>query len=298
MIRTAVIVFISFMISACSSSSPPQAKLPTYKIGYMICNSEQETLARFAPFSAYLSKKMGVNFETVAIDTINFSKEVENLDFIHTNSLLYIILHRFHGVEVLAAEQKGSLGFRSQGVIVTLKKSGIRQVSDLAGKSMLFGPMLAPTGFMSQVDILLSHGIDPEDDLAFYTIPRGSFKHEKVMYGVLFEKYDAGALPLNDIEQMAAEGRIDRDDFRIIGEGPIIPYCSFAVTQKTDEALAAKFKNVVLSITKRDTVAINGETVKVLGRAKVDGYVAIKDADFDIVREMAKRTNMPPYQKF
>ena len=158
--------------------------------------------------------------------------------------------------------------------------------------------MLAPTGFMSQVDILLSNGIDPEDDLAFYTIPTGSFKHEKVLYGVLFEKYDAGALPLNDIEQMALEGRIDREDFSIIGEGQAMPYCNFAVTQKTDDALADRFKDVVLSITKRDTVAINGETIKVLDRAQVDGYVAINDADFDIVREMAKRTNMPPYQKY
>lgn len=298
MLRKTLIVFILCMLSACSSPPASQTERPTYRIGYMICNSEQETLDRFIPFSAYLSEKMGVNFETVAIDTINFTREVEKLDFVHTNSLLYIILNRFHGVEVLGAEKKGSLGFRSQGVIVSLKKSGLETVQDLKGKSMIFGPMLAPTGFMSQVDVLQKNGIDPENDLAFYTIPAGSFKHEKVLYGVMFEKYDAGALPLDDIELMAAAGRIDPDDFTIIARGEPMPYCNFGVTQKIDEKLAAKFKDAILSITKDDTVEMNGETIKVLDRALVDGYVDIKDADFDMIREMAKRTNMPPYQKF
>ena len=298
MLKTTLIIFMLCLISACSSPPSSQTEKPTYRIGYMICNSEQETLDRFIPFSAYLSEKMGVNFETVAIDTINFTREIENVDFVHTNSLVYIILNRFHGVEVLAAEKKGSLGFLSQGVIVTLKKSGLKTLQDLKGKSMLFGPMLAPTGFMSQVDTLQKNGIDPENDLSFYTIPTGSFKHEKVLYGVLFEKYDAGALPLDDIEQMAATGRIDPDDFTIIARGEPMPYCNFGVTQKIDEKLAARFKKTILSITKDDTVEFEGETIKVLDRALVDGFVDISDADFDMIREMTKRTNMPPYQKF
>jgi phosphonate transport system substrate-binding protein len=77
-----------------------------------------------------------------------------------------------------------------------------------------------------------------------------------------------------------------------------IPYCNFGVSQRIDDAFAKKFKEVVLGITENDTVEINGETVKVLNKALVDGYVDITDKDFDSVREMAKRTNMPPYQKF
>jgi phosphonate transport system substrate-binding protein len=92
--RTAVIVLLGFALISCNTSEPPQEsqkkELPTYRIGYMICNSEKDTLDRFVPFTAYLSKKMGVNFEPVAIDTINFTREMENLDFTHTNSLLYL----------------------------------------------------------------------------------------------------------------------------------------------------------------------------------------------------------------
>ncbi|NTW87871.1 MAG: phosphate/phosphite/phosphonate ABC transporter substrate-binding protein [Desulfobulbaceae bacterium] len=250
------------------------------------------------PLSKYLGDKLGVNFETIAIDTINFSKENEKLDFTHTNSLLYVILNRFYGVEVLAAEKKGSLGLRSQGIIVARKDSGLTKISDLKGKSMIFGPMLAPTGFMSQVDILQKSGIDPEEDLSTYTIPNGSFKHEKVIYGVMFGKYDAGSIPLDDLETMALEDRIDPNDFVIIGRNDPIPYCNFGVTQKIDPDLARRFKEAVLAIKLEDTVEINGEKIKVLERALVSGYAEIKDSDFNSIREMAKRTNMPPYQKY
>jgi phosphonate transport system substrate-binding protein len=151
---------------------------------------------------------------------------------------------------------------------------------------------------MSQIDLLQQNGIDPEENLAFYTIPGGSFKHEKVAYGVLFERYDAGALPIDDIETMAAAGRIDIDEFRVIGKGQPIPYCNFGVTQRVDEALAKKFKEAVLALTQADTVEIDGEKVRVLKRALVDGFIDIADEDFDVVRELAKRTNMPPYQKY
>lgn len=304
---TLTILTTVLLVTSCNSTSSDsskavtvdRSKLPTYKIGYMICNSENETNARFQAFTEYLSQQLNANFTMAAIDTTNFIKEVENLDFTHTNSLLYIIMNRFNGVEILAKEKKDSLGSYSQGVIITrAKNNSIRTLADLKGKSMLFGPTLAPTGFMSQIDLLQKNGIDPETDLAFYTVPQGSFKHEKVVYGVLFEKYDAGALPIGDVENMIHDNRIAADDLRIVAKADPIPYCNFAVTQRVDEAFAQRFKQVVLAITKETTVAYNGEVVKVLEKALADGYEAGKNSDFDIIRDMAKRTNMPPYQKF
>lgn len=299
-----IVSLLAFFILLCGCSPADQtepgnnADLPSYTIGYMICNSEKETNERFDAFTAYLGEQLQARFEMKAIDTTNFLKELDTLDFTHTNSLLYIIMNRFHGVEILATEKKDSLGSKSQGVIITRADSEITSIQDLKGKTMLFGPTLAPTGFMSQIDILLQNGIDPENDLAFYTVPRGSFKHEKVVYGVLFEKYDAGALPIGDIENMTADNKIAGDDFRILASAPPIPYCNFAVTQKIDEAFARKFKEVILAIDENTTVNYNGEVVKVLARALADGYEEAKDSDFDVVREMARRTNMPPYQKF
>lgn len=285
------------LLASCQAPSAKEEKR-TYTIGYMICNSEQETLERFKPLTEHLGRKLGVRFEAKAIDTVDFTREVDKLDFTHTNSLLYAIMNRNHGVEILAAEKAGSLGSRAKGLILTLKKKNIRNVRDLKGKSMVFGPMLGPTSYMTQADILIKNGIDPENDLSFYSIPAGTFKHEKVIYGVLLEKFDAGAAPLLDFERMVQDGRIDQSDFEIIAEGEPIPYCNFGVTQKIDDAFAKRFKQALLDIKKGDTVEVAGEVVRILDRAKVDGYEDIRDSDFDIVRDMAKRTNMPPYQRY
>ncbi len=303
--RPFALISLLLMLTACHSASqqPKQVaakkdQRPTYRIGYMICNSENETDSRFRPLTAYLSQQLGVNFEMKAIDTTDFVRQVDDLDFTHTNSLLYIIMHQVHGVEVLATEKKDALGSLSQGVIFTLAKSKLKTVEDLKGKSMLFGPPLAPTGFMSQVDVLLKHGINPEKDLSFYSVPKGSFKHEQVIYGVMYGKYDAGAVPLADLQNMAAENKISLDDFRILAKADPIPYCNFAVNQRVDPALAKRFKEALLAITPDTTVEYEGERLKVLSRALVTGYEAAKDSEFDVVREMAKRTNMPPYQKY
>lgn len=297
--RYILCILIASCVFVCSSCKPAaKPDKPTYRIGYMICNSEEETMARFLPLTAFLSDRIGVNFEAVAVDTLRFSKEIENLDFTHTNSLLYVMLNRFNGVEILAAEKRGELKDRSKGLVVSLKKSGITSIEQMKGKSMIFGPMLAPTAFMSQVYALQQKGFDVDEDLAYYNFHTGTFKHEKVIYSLLFEKFEIGAFPYYDFEIMADQGKINREDFNILAEGPLIPYCNFAVTQRVEDSLAQKFKNALLSIQENDTIEMNHEKIDILERAELQGFTDVTDADFDIVRAMAKATNMPPYQEY
>jgi len=103
-----IALLLTAMVASCAGPSKPATAGRTYRIGYMICNSEQETLHRFKPLTAYLEKKLGVRFEIQAIDTTDFSKAVDTLDFTHTNSLLYVMMRRNQGVDILAAERAGS----------------------------------------------------------------------------------------------------------------------------------------------------------------------------------------------
>ncbi len=266
----------------------------------MICNSKQETEARFKPLTVYLSNKLHRNFVPVTIDTVDFAQAVKEkqVDFTHTNSLLYIILNKDYGVEVLAADTRGKYGYKSAGAIMVLKDSPIKTIKDLKGKRMVFGPMLAPTGYLSQYYIMLKDGFDPETGLQFYTIPKGSYKHEKVIYSLLFGAYDAAAVPELDFELMADEGRIDPADFRTIAESEPIPYCTFGVAEGVDEGLARDVRQALLSLKPDDAVEVDGEQVKVLKATMLDKFSEVKDSDYDIVREMAKTCAMPPYQKY
>lgn len=270
------------------------------KIGYMNCNNEQETKHRFVPLTRYLSDKVGVEFVMVPVDTHDFEKRFNQGEFAftHTNSLLYIVLKERNNLKLLASEKRGNFGSRSGGAIIARKGSGIETLEQIKGKKFAFGPMLAPTGYLAEYDLMLRAGIDPETDFASYTIPTGSFKHEKLIYGVMFGEYDVSAATLMDLEVMTREGKITADDFTILAQTPLIPYCTFGAAANADPALFEKVRKALLELKPSDTAEVDGEKVKVLKAAWIDGYEELTDKDYDAVRDMAKRVNMPPYQKF
>lgn len=284
------------LLSACQNNG----ERPVMKIGYMNCNSKQETLQRFAPLTKYLSARLGIDFQAIPVDTQDFPERFAagEFDFTHTNSLIYLILHKEQQLELVATEKRGNYGSYTAGTIIARKGSGIKTLQDVKGKRMIFGPQLAPSGFLAQYDLLLRNGIDPELDIAYYAIPAGSFKHEKVIYGVYFGQFDVAAAPSLDLELMTRAGKISADDFVILGQSPIFPYCTFGARKGLDPQLVQKFRQTLVDLTTADTVDYQGERLKVLASAWIDGFDVLQDSDYDQLREMAKRANMPPYQEF
>jgi len=272
---------------------------PVLRIGYMICDSLEETKSRFEPLTRHLSAVTGITVTPVYLNTFDVPEAFERgeLDVTHTNSLIYVMMKDM-GLEPLAGEKRGSLGFRSAGGIAVKADSPIKKLEDLKGKRMVFGPMLAPTGYLAQYELLLDAGIDPEVDLDYYAIPAGAYKHEKVVYGVWMGTYDAAAIPLLDLEIMEDLNKVGKGDLRVIARSDPIPYCVFGVSSRVPVKIADSVRTALMNLTTDQTVPLNGEVVSILKAAQVDGFVPIEDSDFDRVREMARKTNMPPYQMY
>jgi phosphonate transport system substrate-binding protein len=290
------LILTLFLLAGCKGES----KRPVLKIGYMICNSESETQQRFIPLTRYLSEKVGVDFVFVPVDTQDFEKRFKAGEFAlaHTNSLLYIILRERYGLQLVASEKRGQFGSRTAGAIIARAGSGIKKLDDIRGKKMAFGPMLAPTGYLAEYDLMLRSGIDPERDLGYYSIPSGSFKHEKAIYGVLYGKYDVAAAPVLDLEVMVREGKISPEDFVVLAQSPIVPYCTFGAAKGTDPEVVKKVRQALLELKPADSISTDGERLKVLKSAGIDGYEELLDSDYNPIRDMARRVNMPPYQNY
>jgi len=270
------------------------------RICYMICNSLSESKARFEPISAYLSEHLGRPVESVYMNTQDVETLVQKkeVDFTHTNSILYVIFKEKYQATPLVGEIRGRYGNKDAGTIIAHRRSGIKTIQDLKGKSMIFGPSLAPMGFLAQYDLMLKAGINPDEDLSFYHIPAGSWKHEKAIYGVLFGAYDAGAAPRLDLDQMAEEGKINLDDFTIVAESEPVPYCTFAAMSHVDPQLVQKVKSLLLGITQEDSALVEGEVLKILKSAWIERFVEVKDSDYDSIRQMLKRCRMYPYEEY
>ncbi len=97
---------------------------------------------------------------------------------------------------------------------------------------------------------------------------------------------------------MTREGKIAPDDFVILAQSDPIPYCTFGAAKGVDQTLVKKVRDALLALKSSDTGEVDGERIKILKAAWVDGYVELLDSDYDPIRGMAKRVNMPPYQKY
>ena len=295
-----ILVLISLLLGVTLSGCEQPLEGPPIRIGYMNCNSVEETMQRFRPLTAYLEQQLGRPCEAIPVDTQDLEERFAagEFDFVHGNSLLYIILRENHDMQLVATEMRGQFGSRTAGAIIVRRDSPIQSIEDLRGKRMIFGPQLAPTGYMAQYDLMLQAGFDPDRELDYYALPRGTFKHEKVIYGVYFGEYDVAAAPILDLEVMTREGKVSVDDFRILAQSETIPYCTFGASKDLDQELTEKFRKVLLDLTPEATVEIDGQRLRVLDAAWIDGFETLLDTDYDPIRAMAKRVNMPPYQEF
>ncbi|MEW6381825.1 MAG: phosphate/phosphite/phosphonate ABC transporter substrate-binding protein [bacterium] len=297
-------VILSLLVLWCTLAfgcrKPAASSQKPLKICYMICNSLPESRARFEPITAYLAEQLKRPVESIYLNTQDVEAAVQKkeIDFTHTNSILYVIFKERYQAVPLTGEIRGRYGNKDAGTIIASRKSGIKTIQDLKGKSMIFGPSLAPMGFLAQYDLMLKAGINPDEDLAFYNIPGGSWKHEKVIYGVLFGAYDAGAAPRIDLDQMAEEGKIDLNDFTIVAESEPIAYCTFAALSHVDPQLVQKVKSLLVGITQEDSSLVGGEVVKILKSAGLERFVEVKDSDYDPLREMLRRCKMSPYEEY
>ncbi len=272
---------------------------PTFRVGYMICNSLEETRERFDPLTEYLSQATGARFEAIYLDTVDMEEAFEKgqFDFTHTNSLLFVTLAERHKAKLVAAEKRGAFGALTKGTIIVRADSEIETVADLRDKRLVFGPQWAPFGFLSQYALMLERGIDPEIDLGPYSFPPASWKHEKIIYSVLYGGFDAGAAPLIDLEEMTAEGKIQPGDFKIIATSELAPYCTVGVSSRVDPKWVEKVREALLAIDDSTTAEVAGEKLKLLKRAKVTGFEKLDISDYDIVLKWAKLAKMPPYEE-
>lgn len=296
------ILAVLFLISACKNGGDvvTVSDEEPIKIGFMICDSYEDSKARFEPFTNYLSEKTGRKFEMILGNTYEFEDMIKQkkIDFFHVNSLVAVTLKEYFDVNLLLVDVRGRDGHKASGTIISRKGSGIKTFDDMHGKTMVFGPALAPFGYMAQYSLMLENGFDPETDLKSYSIPSGSAKHDKVIYGVLYGQWDLGAAPRIDVDKMAKENKIDMDDFNIVAESEAMPYCTIGARKEIDPELTKLVADAALNLKKDETVLVNGEVLRVLERMWLDGFVKADDKEYDIIRERLKRANMAPYRKF
>jgi phosphonate transport system substrate-binding protein len=231
----------------------------------------------------YLSRALGreIKLET-AKDQNAFWVAVtqQRYDIVHYNQMNYIESHDKYGYDVIAMNEefgKSTLG----AALVVRRDSGIEKVSDLRGKSVVFGGgPKAMVAYIGNVVLLKRAGLK-----------KGDFKEEfsrnpaNAIMAVYYKQADAGGAGDIGLKIQAVDEKIDTHELKMLAVGDQIPHLPWAVKRSLGSTTAQQVQAALLKLNDSP----EGQTI--LKTAQLTGIRAATDADYDVVRQMIKEAS-------
>ncbi len=193
-------------------------------------------------------------------DSLHKAVESEAVDYVITNPSNYVELESAYGTTRIATLKTmfhGNPLNMYGGVIFTkADRNDITDLSDLEGKKFMAVEKGSLGGWQVAWREFNDQGIDPFSD--FTGLEFTGFPHDLVVLGVRDGKADAGTIRTGILESMAAEGKINLSDFRILNpqvredfpqilSTRLYPEWAFAKTRCTPDELA---EQVVVALLK------------------------------------------------
>ena len=224
-----------------------------------ICHQQWDSTAE------YLAKN--IPHHDFSILCLEFSKvasavEFGQVDFVLTNPAQYASLEKQYGVSrILTLINKGPIAQESRygGVIfVRDDRKELQVIADLNNIRFAATDELSFGGWLAPLRLLRSQGIDPQIHFKELYFTGG---HDAVVQAVLVGRADAGSVRTDTLERMAAEGKIDlgqirvldkksleKDDFPFLLTTQLYPEWPLARIRNTSEDLAKKIAIALLSV--------------------------------------------------
>jgi phosphonate transport system substrate-binding protein len=268
-----VAVMMSCLLPAIASAEIKFAILPRLSV--------VEMKSMFKPLEEYLTKEVGEKVTLVFTkDFAAFKETVKagQVDMGFANPLIYIQIKKEVEIEPLALSAELKAGTKFRGIIIAKKGSGISKLQDLKGKKLIFVDKDSAAGYIFQMRLLSKSGLDIHKD--FTTLPFAK-KHENVIYAVSIGTADAGGVREDDLDKM--KDKVDLTQLEIVGYTDYFPNWPVFATPKLNKDVAKKIKAALLKL-KPNTP----QSEKIVGSAKLEGFVAVKDEDYNELRKAAK----------
>ncbi|MEY5097479.1 MAG: hypothetical protein RJA36_198 [Pseudomonadota bacterium] len=272
----------------------------TVRIGVLAFRPKEQVEAQWQPVAMALGRAVaGQRFVVEALSREELDRAVvtRELDFALTDASQYILLSQRYGLSAPLATQASLYGGKRVtaygGVIFSRSdRPELQSLADLRGRRIAFNDTGSLAGFRMQWLELQRAGL-AERELTF--VSTGS-PMDRVVEAVLAGRADVGFVRSGLLETMAAEGRIDAAQIRVINRQDfpdypvavsthLYPEWAFAALPHVDEELARKVTAVLFELEERLPTA----------RALGLGSFAIP-ADYTPLADLLRELRLPPYE--
>ncbi len=266
-------------LTACTQQ-PASGYVPqVLRIGVLPDENEFYLIDKFSPLGRYLSVQLKRPYELIVPkDYAELVDRFEQGDF----DLAY-----FGGLTFLQAQERAAAvplvmrdvdaHFSSYFLVPAGSQS--QELAQTEGARFAFGSPLSTSGHLMPRYFLRDKGIEPE---VFFAEVRFSGAHDRTARWVSERVVDVGAVNSQIAEEMLSDGRLGRDEVRILWETP--PYADYvwAVQAGLDEAFKQALVDSFLSLS-----ALNPQHEPILNSLGGSGFLPASRKDFVALREVA-----------
>jgi phosphonate transport system substrate-binding protein len=281
------------ILTACGGSEEAKETESTTpeKLRFAVTDVEgMEELQRdFEAFRAQLETTLGLPIEFFAVadrSAAIAALKSDQIDVLLTGPAEYVIMKNNTNVSPLVGIQQPN--YHSQ--VVVWADSPIKSMADLKGKTVAMSDVGSTSGHLAPAKILKDAGIDPMNDV------------ELVMLGDAYvqalknKDVDAWAGGWKHFERFIEKEGLDRNLFRVLQEGPLLPSDIFVASSK----LSAEYIETLRTKMMNDQQALVDSIISAEANAKYTGteIKLAEDSQYDYVREMYEAIGVTDLSKF
>lgn len=217
----------------------------TLKVGMVPdAGATQVSIEQKAPLKAYLAKATGMPVSLVIPTSYNATVEGlgnGSLDVAYLGGLTYVKAHELYGVVPLV-QRKVDRQFHA--LFITRKRTGIKSLADLKGKTFCFGDINSTSGHLFPYLAMKQAGVF--HDLASF---RYTGSHTATGEAVAAGACDAGSIDETVYHAMISSGKIPGDKMRVFYTTPSFADYVWVARKGLSPKLRRKFSEALLDLT-------------------------------------------------
>lgn len=252
---------------------------PKIRIAILPCTDIVKTFIKYQPLQKYLEHELGRKVEILIPNSLQSFKKIirsNEADFAFQTAHVYLMLSKQYNTHIIikSLTKKGKGSHR--GVIIARRDSGIKNIEDLRGKAVIFGPAYSTAKWLAPVNLLLKNGIDPNKDLKDYS---HSNSCESIAMKICLGQGDAGAICEYSYKEIAdnkspSPDEIPPDVLTVIAKTQKIPNWIFAARKGIDDLTVVRVTEALLNLNRKKS-----EQKEIFAKLELGGFVQTDESE-------------------
>lgn len=273
--RTVSFLSVLALASLAFTARAAEPDPATLKVALLPDENASALIKRNRPLEKYLESTLGKEIELVV--TTDYSSMIEamrfeRIDVAYFGPLSYRLAKSRAEIEPFAGlVTDGKPTYRS--VLIANAASGVEEWADVKGKKVAYGDRVSTSSHLIPKTFLAEHGVPPSEYEEHF-----AGTHDAVAVAVANGNADVGGLSEKIWHYVLERKLVDPAKVKVLGYSREYPQYPWAMRSNLKPELKEAIKSAFLEL----------DDPEVLENFKAEGFAAMTDADYDVIREMGR----------